>query len=172
MKTLANCTFSEFMQQAYKAREAFHALYFAIGAERMHDEFLKQAADAAKDERGEIARRYVEKLFWAIMAAEPEKTLAVVAAAAFLTPAEADRLKPIEGLTVLTDCLASEDVMAFFINAERLGGSDTEGILRTLTLLLLASSGGDTSQTASQSSTSSDAEPTQSPATSESVSAD
>ena len=105
------------------------------------------------------------------MSAEPEKTLAVVAAAAFLTPAEAEKLTPLEGFTVIMDCLTSDTVMPFFINAERLGGSSTEGILHMLILLWSAASGADTSQTASQSSTSSDAEPTQSPDTSENVSA-
>ena len=166
MKTLANCDLSEFMPQAYKAREAFHALYFAIGAEKMYAEFMKAAAEAEGSARGKIAQKYIEHMFWAIMAAEPKKTVAFLAAASFSTIEEAEKFRPMTALGIVTDCITSEDVMAFFINAERLGGSDTEGILHMLTMLWLAASEEDTSQTASPSSTSGNAEPTQSQDTS------
>lgn len=166
MKTLASCSLSEFMPQAYRVREVFHTLYAAIGAEKRYADFLQAAQESDTKSRGTLARKYIEDMFWAIMAAEPEKTVALLAALTFSTPEEAERFSPVEALTVLMDCLTSESVMAFFINAERLGGSDTEGILHMLTLLWLAASDVNTSPTASQSSTSDSAEPTPSPDTS------
>lgn len=159
MKTLANCTLSEFMGQAYKAREAFHALYAAAGVDRLRDDFLKQAQGADGEEaRKKVSKAYTERLFWALLSKAPEKTAAVIAACGFMSVEEAEKLQPTEALSILMACAESKDVLDFFINAERLAGNSTGGILLMLTLLRLSVSDADTSPMQSQNSTKPDAE--------------
>lgn len=153
MKTLANCTLSEFMGQVYQTREAFHALYHAVQMDALRREFLEQAkGETDETVRKKKAAAYMEKCFWALFSKAPEQTLDVVAACGFLTREEANALKPMEALQILMTCAGNKDVMDFFINAEHSVGSDTGGILLTLILLRESVSGADTSPTESQNS--------------------
>lgn len=161
MKTLANCTLSEFMAQAYKTREAFHALYHAVQMDTLRREFFEQI----QGETDEAARKkksaaYTEKCFWALLSKAPEQTLDVVAACSFLTREEANKLKPTEALRILMACAGDRDVMDFFISAESSAGGSTGGILLTLILLRESVSDADTSPTESPNSTNPAAEAT------------
>ena len=81
------------------------------------------------------------------------ETIEMIALIGFMTKEEADKLTPEDALALIIEMLRSERVMDFFISLERMAGSDTDGILRTLILLRLSVSAADTSVTALQNST-------------------
>lgn len=150
MKTLADCSATEFLGGAFRARKAFHALYHAAGIGEMFRYFCETAAGADEETRDKASHRYVEDLFWGLIGKAPSETMDVVAACALMTREEADQLKPTEILKVLTDCISDSECMAFFISAESSAGSDTEDILRTLILLSAGFLGANTSENTSQ----------------------
>jgi hypothetical protein len=150
MKTLADCSGTEFLGGAFRARRAFHALYKAAGIGDLFRNFCETAAGADEETRDRASHRYVEDLFWGLIGKAPEETMDVVAACALMTREEAEKLKPTEILKVLTDCISDSECMTFFISAESSAGSDTDGILRTLMLLSAGFLGGNTSENTSQ----------------------
>lgn len=150
MKTLANCSGTEFLAGAYRARKAFHALYHAAGIGTLFARFCEAAGGADEAAREKAVRGYVEDLFWGLIGKAPAETMDVVAACGLMTRQAADMLKPTEILKILMECISDSECMTFFISAERSAGSDTDGILQTLTLLYVSSSAANTSENSSQ----------------------
>lgn len=170
MKTLANCSIAEFLPQAYKAREAFHTLYHAVSIDALRSKYAAER-DAAETEeqQNEIAERFKADLWTRLMRDHTKELLAVVAACGFLTEAETAALKPSDALGIVTECISDKAVMSFFINAERLAGKSTDGILPMLILIWRSVSAEDTSPTELQNSTTETSAENSASATSESA---
>lgn len=154
MKTLANCTLEEFLPQAYKTREVFHALYHAVDMDGLRKHFAAQYRDAEKAEQDAVSRNYIAGILRALMLENAAMTVDVIAALSFLTREEANKLKPHEALSILTECITDESVMSFFINAERLAPDGTDGIYLMLIWIWQSVSGVLTSQNTSTNSAS------------------
>lgn len=169
MKTLANCTLEEFLPQAYKTREVFHALYHAVDMDGLRKNFAAKYRDAEKAEQDAVSRNYIAGILRALMLENAAMTVDVIAALSFLTREEANKLKPREALEILTECITDESVMSFFINAERLASEGTDGIYLMLIWVWQSVSGVLTSQNASTNSASGTTVNSSSEATSENV---
>lgn len=153
MKTLANCNVEEFLTQAYKTREAFHALYHALDVDALRAKYAAEREAADTDEqRAAVTDRFKQELWTRLMRDHTKELLAVVAACAFLTEDDLRTMSPADALGILTECISDRDVMTFFINAERLAGSSTDGILPMLLLIWQSVSAKDISGTASENS--------------------
>lgn len=154
MKTLANCSISDFLPQAYKTREAFHTLYHAVNIDALRTKYAaEREAAETEEQRNDITDRFKADLWTRLMRDHTKELLEVVAACGFLTVQEASALRPAEALGIVTECISDKSVMSFFINAERLAGKSTDGILPMLILLWRSVSAEDTLPTELQNST-------------------
>lgn len=153
MKTLANCKLSEFLPAAYRLREAFHRYYQLIGVDQLFAMLGQEYREADEDQQKAIKAQCMEQLFRRMMLEHPAETVEIISMCGCMTAEKADALSPLEALSIVMECMNSERVMDFFISLERSAGGGTDGILRLLILLRLNASAADTSETASQTST-------------------
>ena len=154
MKTLANCPLSEFLPAAYRLRDAFHTYYHLLEMDELRELYAQRVKNAADDaEKTALSRAYMNDILRRMMVNNTAETIEMIALIGFMTKEEADKLTPEDALALIIEMLRSERVMDFFISLERMAGSDTDGILRTLILLRLSVSAADTSVTALQNST-------------------
>ena len=153
MRTLADCTLSEFLPAAYNLRRQFHEYYHLIGMDSLFRDFQQQVKAAPPEEKQKFSSEYISRIFEQVMLKHPRETVAIIASICMTTPDEAENFPANEALGAVFSCIRSEKVMDFFISLEASAGGDTAGILLLLISLKLSASEKDTSGTASDNST-------------------
>lgn len=170
MRTIADCTLSEFLPAAYNLRRQFHEYYHLIGMDALFRDFQQQVKAAPPEERQKFSSKYISRIFEQVMLKHPRETVGMIAAVCMVSPEEAENFPANEALGAVLACIRSEKVMDFFISLEASAGGDTAGILLTLISLKLSASEKDTSGTASGNSTETTSGSATSTGTSESAS--
>lgn len=152
MRTIADCTLSEFLPAAYQLRKQFHDYYHLIGMDTLFKDFQKKVQAAPPEERKNFSSIYVSRIFEQVMWKHPKETVGMIAAVCMISPQEAEKIPANEALSAVFACIRSEKVMDFFISLEASAGGGTAGILLLLMSLKLAASEKDISGTASDGS--------------------
>ena len=140
MKTLVNCTPTEFMKQTYKIKEAVSkwlADTDIINIRKRMPDGLKKVMDGETDEIRkdllagnkklieEQARKNISAMLDAIMVDYPQETLEILALVCFIEPEDVDKHTMREYLLALNEILSDEAVIGFFISLARLGAMNT-----------------------------------------------
>ena len=138
-KTLANCKLSEFARQANAIRHYAAEYYKLLDIEATKKEILDRFGTDAKASR-ELVSAIVDKM----LDTNAEATVRIIGLAAFLSYDEAEMLSPGEAINIVLECVTSERVADFFINAASWAGMNTADISKMLTSIRLNFSGKDT----------------------------
>ena len=151
-KTLANCKLSEFARQANAIRHYAAEYYKLLDLNAIKKDIIDRFGEEADGK--ELVSAILDKM----LDANAEATVRIIGLAAFLTYDEAEQLSPGEAIDIVLECITSERVADFFINAARWAGMNTADISKTLTSIRSIFSGKDTSQNQSITSNSSTSE--------------
>lgn len=129
MKTLANCSISEFIRQAYKIKKVVEELYKVSGIAEIRKK-LPDIKDKTEEEAAELLReqsmKNISEILDACLGANAEKTVELIGLICFKEGEEVETLTPADVLDVALEVLNSERVLSFFSKLANLGLISTE----------------------------------------------
>lgn len=146
MKTLVNCTPTEFLSQTYKIKQSVAKWLTDTDImnirKRMPEGLKKVSEGGTEEERKALlennkellakqARENLSAIFDAVMAEHPAETLEVLALVCFIEPSEVDKHPMREYLMAFNELINDEAVIGFFTSLARLGLMNTENVLTT-----------------------------------------
>lgn len=140
MKTLANCTPTEFFTQTNKIRKKAEKwlkdtnileirkrapkLDFEASAD-MSKEDLKAQMDKRKQAWAEQSKKNLFAMLEAVLEKHPQETIELMALVCFVEPKDADNHKMSEYLQCVNEIISDDAVMGFFTSLASLGQTNT-----------------------------------------------
>lgn len=136
MKTLANCTPTEFLRQTNRIRkDAENWLKVtevmkirqrkpALTPESGTDDQIAQIREANQALLEEQAKKNLAEMLDAVLEEHPEETIRVLALCCFIEPEDADNHTVEEYLDAVNDLIGSKAVIRFFTSLAKLGLMD------------------------------------------------
>lgn len=136
MKTLVNCTPTEFMSQTYKIKEAVSQWLTDTDIlnirKKMPEGLIKLEAITSEEDRAkanennkkliyEQSRKNLNVILDALLKEHPEETLKVLALICFIEPEDIDTHPVRDYLLAINEIIGDEAVLGFFISLARLG---------------------------------------------------
>ena len=136
MKTLANCTPTEFLRQTNRIRKDAENWLKVTGIMKIRqrkpaltpesgtDEQIAQIREANQALLEEQAKKNLAEMLDAILEEHPEETIRVLALCCFIEPEDADNHAVEEYLDAVNDLIGSKAVIRFFTSLAKLGLMD------------------------------------------------
>ena len=140
MKTLANCTPTEFFAQTNKIRKKTETwlkdtnileirkrapqVDFGASAD-MSKEELREQIEKRKEAWAEQSKRNLFAILESVFEEHPEETIELMALVCFVEPKDADNHKMSEYLQCVNEILSDDAVMGFFSSLASLGQTNT-----------------------------------------------
>lgn len=146
MKTLVNCTPSEFLSQTYKIKTSVAKWLTDTDIINIRKKLPKGLIKLNEIKDGEDRAKVIEKnkellekqsrenlsiILDAIMKDHPQETLEILALICFIDPSEVDSHPMREYLMVINEIINDEAVIGFFTSLTRLGLMNTQNALTT-----------------------------------------
>lgn len=143
MKTLVNCTPTEFFAQTNKIREKVSSWLEHTNILEIRKKVPTGLPDIDKDmnddekaevllKRNEMMKKQVRanfsEILESIFSKAPEETIEIMALACFIEPEDADKHTMSEYIGCLNEMLEDEAVIGFFSSLERLGVRNTSDV--------------------------------------------
>jgi hypothetical protein len=129
MKTLANCTLKEFLQQTNKIRHKAAEFYNVIGIADIRKTMPtltgKETPEEAEKKRIEQGKKNISAIIDKCIDANIDATIEIIGLMCFKTPEEAENIDAMEFIDVVFDVIGSERVMNFFTKMVKSGLIDT-----------------------------------------------
>lgn len=126
MKTLANCTLSEFLKQVNKIRhnaEDFYKTCLKPVFLKKKEEFEKIGDSQTLNEKGKTV---ISDILDVCLEKETDKTIEIIGMCCFMTKEEAEsKLSPADLIDIVLEMLSSKRVIDFFYKMVNLGRSNT-----------------------------------------------
>jgi hypothetical protein len=135
VKTLANCTPTEFLAQTFSIAESATKwlndidVKGILGRKTVLTEFPQDASEEEKEairsENREAIRTQTRKnimeLLKAAMVTHGKETIEILALCCFIDPREAENYKPTYYMAAVTSLISDKDVIDFFVSLAHLG---------------------------------------------------
>lgn len=129
MKTLANCTLKEFLQQTNKIRHKAADFYNVIGIADIRKTMPtltgKETPEEAEKKRIEQGKKNISAIIDKCIDANIDATIEIIGLMCFKTPEEAENMDATEFIDVVFEIIGSERVMSFFTKMVKSGLIDT-----------------------------------------------
>jgi hypothetical protein len=129
MKTLANCTLKEFLQQTNKIRHKAAEFYNVIGIADIRKTMPtltgKETPEEAEKKRIEQGKKNISAIIDKCIDANIDATIEIIGLMCFKTPEEAENMDATEFIDVVFEIIGSERVMNFFTKMVKSGLIDT-----------------------------------------------
>lgn len=129
MKTLANCTLKEFLQQTNKIRHKAADFYNVIGIADIRKTMPtltgKETPEEAEKKRIEQGKKNISAIIDKCIDANIDATIEIIGLMCFKTPEEAENMNATEFIDVVFEIIGSERVMNFFTKMVKSGLIDT-----------------------------------------------
>ena len=129
MKTLANCTLKEFLQQTNKIRHKAADFYNIIGITDIRKTMPtltgKETPEEAEKKRIEQGKKNISAIIDKCIDANIDATIEIIGLMCFKTPEEAENMNATEFIDVVFEIIGSERVMNFFTKMVKSGLIDT-----------------------------------------------
>lgn len=129
MKTLANCTLKEFLQQTNKIRHKAADFYNIIGIADIRKTMPtltgKETPEEAEKKRIEQGKKNISAIIDKCIDANIDATIEIIGLMCFKTPEEAENMNATEFIDVVFEIIGSERVMNFFTKMVKSGLIDT-----------------------------------------------
>ena len=129
MKTLANCTLKEFLQQTNKIRHKAAEFYNVIGIADIRKTMPtltgKETPEEAEKKRIEQGKKNISAIIDKCIDANIDATIEIIGLMCFKTPEEAEKMDATEFIDVVFEIIGSERVMNFFTRMVKSGLIDT-----------------------------------------------
>lgn len=129
MKTLANCTLKEFLQQTNKIRHKAADFYNVIGIADIRKTMPtltgKETPEEAEKKRIEQGKKNISAIIDKCIDANIDATIEIIGLMCFKTPEEAENMDATEFIDVVFEIIGSERVMNFFTKMVKSGLIDT-----------------------------------------------
>lgn len=129
MKTLANCTLKEFLQQTNKIRHKAAEFYNVIGIADIRKTMPtltgKETPEEAEKKRIEQGKKNISAIIDKCIDANIDATIEIIGLMCFKTPEEAENMNATEFIDVVFEIIGSERVMNFFTKMVKSGLIDT-----------------------------------------------
>lgn len=129
MKTLANCTLKEFLQQTNKIRHKAAEFYNVIGIADIRKTMPtltgKETPEEAEKKRIEQGKKNISAIIDKCIDANIDATIEIIGLMCFKTPEEAEKMDATEFIDVVFEIIGSERVMNFFTKMVKSGLIDT-----------------------------------------------
>lgn len=129
MKTLANCTLKEFLQQTNKIRHKAADFYNIIGIADIRKTMPtltgKETPEEAEKKRIEQGKKNISSIIDKCIDANIDATIEIIGLMCFKTPEEAEKMDATEFIDVVFEIIGSERVLNFFTKMVKSGLIDT-----------------------------------------------
>ena len=129
MKTLANCTLKEFLQQTNKIRHKAADFYNVIGIADIRKTMPtltgKETPEEAEKKRIEQGKKNISAIIDKCIDENIDATIEIIGLMCFKTPEEAEKMDATEFIDVVFEIIGSERVMNFFTKMVKSGLIDT-----------------------------------------------
>ena len=129
MKTLANCTLKEFLQQTNKIRHKAAEFYNVIGIADIRKTMPtltgKETPEEAEKKRIEQGKKNISAIIDKCIDTNIDATIEIIGLMCFKTPEEAENIDATEFIDVVFEIIGSERVMNFFTKMVKSGLIDT-----------------------------------------------
>lgn len=129
MKTLANCTLKEFLQQTNKIRHKAADFYNIIGIADIRKTMPtltgKETPEEAEKKRIEQGKKNISAIIDKCIDANIDATIEIIGLMCFKTPEEAEKMDATEFIDVVFEIIGSERVINFFTKMVKSGLIDT-----------------------------------------------
>lgn len=129
MKTLANCTLKEFLQQTNKIRHKAAEFYNVIGIADIRKTMPtltgKETPEEAEKKRIEQGKKNISAIIDKCIDANIDATIEIIGLMCFKTPEEAENMNATEFIDVVFEIIGSERVINFFTKMVKSGLIDT-----------------------------------------------
>lgn len=144
MKTLVNCTPTEFLEQTYKIKNSVSKWLTDTDImnirQRLPDGLVKMSDIKSDDDKEKIlennkkliaeqSRKNLSAILDAVMIEHPKETLEILALVCFIEPEDVDKHKMHEYLVAINEIINDEAVIDFFTSLARLGLTNTQSVL-------------------------------------------
>ena len=143
MKTLVNCTPTEFLEQTYKIKQSVSKWLTDTDIinirQRLPEGLIKTAEIGSDDDRkailennkkllAEQSRKNLSAILDACLKDHPKETLEVLALVCFVEPSDVDKHPMRESLLAFNEIINDEAVVGFFTSLARLGLMNTQNV--------------------------------------------
>ena len=129
MKTLANCTLKEFLQQTNKIRHKAAEFYNVIGIADIRKTMPtltgKETPEEAEKKRIEQGKKNISAIIDKCIDTNIDATIEIIGLMCFKTPEEAEKMDATEFIDAVFEIIGSERVMNFFTKMVKSGLIDT-----------------------------------------------
>lgn len=129
IKTLANCTLKEFLQQANKIRHAVSDFYKDVGIGKIRKHLPEFNGDETPEQKKQMlkgqARKNTSEILDACLDKNVDKTIELVGLLCFKSADEAAQMDTSEFFDVVFEVISSERVIDFFTKLANSGLIDT-----------------------------------------------